>query len=207
MSISIPRYIVGAFLVLLGIGWLLQTAGLVHFDSNIIAPIALIGIGVALVVGSRSGLHVPLFVAGIVLTAVLAGDSGHMHIAQPRVAPRNFNARGGGPYEIPRTALQLRPYDLGAGNLWIDLRQLPLNGETYNVRAHVGTGRLYVLVPPGTSDTINAHVGVGTIDIFGKRSNGAGVDANTAISYAERTKFVLRLRVGAGTIGVIHRRA
>jgi len=199
---SSSRIVAGAFLIVLGIGWLLQTAGIVHFQSDIIAPISLIGIGVALVIGAPRGLHVPLFVGGIILAAVLAGDSGRIHL---RSVP-NFDAGSGGPLETPRSAEDLlHPYHLGAGNLTIDLTYLPLNGETYPVSASVGTGRLSVLVPSGTSVSVNANTGVGSSNVFGRHTAGASTQSHVSFDYPGRTNFVITLRVGAGTIDVKHR--
>jgi hypothetical protein len=193
------RIIGGAVLIVLGIGWLLQAAGIVHFDSNIVAPLALIGIGIALVAGAPRGLHVPLFIVGIILAAVLAGDTTahHMRVTHVHVARTNIRR--------PTSPSEIRPYDLGVGTLTVDLTSLPIDGRrTYNIRAHVGTGRLNVIVPSGTSVTVDAHTGVGSLDIFGQRSGGAGASDSLSIQYADRAEFVLRLRVGAGSIHVTH---
>ncbi len=192
------RLIAGAVLVTLGIGWLLQTAGVVHFDSNVIAPLALIGIGVVLVVGAPHGLHVPFLVAGIILTAVLAGDSGIHH--HPRVIKEHASSA-----QRPHSAAEIHPYRLGVGNLVVDLTSLPLNGETYHVSARVGTGSLDVVVPTGQSVRVSAHSGVGNLNIFGQHSAGAGTNDTVNVNYPNRTRFVLTLRVGAGSIRVVHR--
>jgi hypothetical protein len=194
------RIVLGIFLILLGIGWLLQTAGIVHFDADIIAPIALIGIGIALVVGSPRGLHVPLLVGGIILAVILAGDS--HRFASPTVR----DARAGRTL-TPLSASDLHPYRIGAGNLTIDLTALPLNGESYAVSARAGTGRIHLIVPSGTAVTVRARSSVGSLDIFGQRTNGIGTNDTVNISYPGRTRFVLDLRVGAGSILVTHRDA
>ena len=191
------RIIAGAVLVVLGIGWLLQAAGVVHFDSNIVAPLALIGIGIVLVAGAPNGLFVPFLVAGIILAAVLASDSGHHERVTPTV--RTSSA------QRPASAADIHPYNLGVGNLVIDLTLLPRNGGTYHVSAHVGTGRIDVIVPAGTSVSVDAHSGVGSLDIFGERFTGAGTNDNTSVTYDNRTGFDLKLRVGVGSIRVVHR--
>jgi len=192
------RIVAGAVLVVLGVGWLLQTAGIVHFDSNIIAPIALIGIGVALVAGSPRGMHVPLLIAGIVLTAVLAGDSGTHHVTV------HAERSSGSSTQRPLTASDIHPYRIGAGNLVIDLTALPRNGETYRISARVGTGHLEVIVPSGTSVNVSARSTVGNLDIFGQHSSGISTNDVVNISYSGRTKFILSLRASAGSIQVVH---
>jgi len=192
------RIVAGAVLVVLGIGWLLQTAGIVHFDSNIIAPIALIGIGVALVAGSPRGMHVPLLIAGIVLTAVLAGDTG-MHNRTMHAQPVS-----GSSAQRPLTAADIHPYSVGAGNLVVDLTALPHNGETYRISGRVGTGRLEVIVPSGMAVSVDARSAVGNLDIFGQHSSGISTNDLVNISYPGRTRFVLHLRAGAGSIQVVH---
>lgn len=192
------RVIAGALLIVFGIGWLLQTAGIVNFDSDIIAPVALIAIGVALVVGSPRGLHVPLLVVGIILAVAMSSNDAQSRRGNP---PGGLRAVA---TQTPHSAAELRPYRIGAGTLTIDLTYLPLNGETYHVQASAGTGRIEIIVPGATSVTVNARTGLGSANVFGHHSAGASTRTVTTFAYAGRTRFVIDVRVGAGTIRVAH---
>jgi hypothetical protein len=195
------RILAGAVLILLGIAWLLQTSGLVQFDAYYFAPIALILIGAALAIGSPRGLHVPLFVAGIVLSVILAGNN-----AAERATSRNNDDVRAEQVEAPTSAADLHPYRLGAGSLTLDLTKLPRDpDETYRVEARVGAGRLLVYVPSGVDVRVEARSGAGNVNIFGRSSGGLGSNTTTRIEYPNRTRFRLELRSGVGSIIVRHR--
>jgi hypothetical protein len=104
------------------------------------------------------------------------------------------------------SAAELGPYRIGAGDLTVDLLELPLNGTTYRVSAHAGTGRLFVLVPSGTDDVVDARTGVGSSDVFGRHASGANTHIAVFNSYPGRTKFIIDASVGAGVIKVSHGR-
>ncbi len=194
------RIIAGAALILLGVLWLLQTTDVVNVDGDLIAPIALVVIGVLLAVSARHGLHVPLFVAGIVLTVVLAGnDVGTSTARRLEREPRTNQT------EIPTSPAELRPYRLGAGTLTIDLTRLPLERDaSYHVEGRVGAGRIEVFVPSGVSVKVTARTGAGNISIFGRRSSGLGSDTTSGIEYPNRAHFDIELRAGVGSVVVRH---
>ena len=69
----IGRLLAGVFLVLLGLGWLLDALGVPGIDWDLILPAALILVGIGLVVAARQTTgHGGLIALGIVLTVVLS---------------------------------------------------------------------------------------------------------------------------------------
>jgi phage shock protein PspC (stress-responsive transcriptional regulator) len=96
-------------------------------------------------------------------------------------------------------------HDLGAGQLTLDLVDVPLDGDTVTVRAEVGVGRLHVVVPAGVELVITSDVGVGHV-VIGDREVFAGVDQSetrTVEPVGEAIGTIeLDLRVGMGEIDV-----
>jgi predicted membrane protein len=205
LRFSRGRIVVGAILIIAGIGWLLDTAGFVDIPLRALLPVALIVIGIALVVEARRGSHSGLIVAGAVITLILATSS-----TAERSAERiDFGDRVGENVERPRTANDLHPYRLDAGNLTIDLTKLVLSKKTYHVSARVQAGRIDVLVPAGVPLHIKARSGVGSLRLVGNRRSGVGVRASTASpNYrSKRPRIDLNLRVGVGSIQVTRERS
>ncbi len=206
MSRSWSRAIVGVVLLVVGVGWLLHTSGLIDFPLRALTAVALIVVGVGLVLGSRHGSQTGLVVLGAVLTvALVAGSSNSWAVSVDRGF--GFNDR----VYRPTHRNDLRPYRAGAGQLTIDLTQLQLDlgGGTFDVHGRVGAGRILVIAPRGVPLRIEARSGVGSIEVFGeKRTSGISVrDTFESRDYAEnRPRMFLHLRAGVGSVRVIQRR-
>jgi phage shock protein PspC (stress-responsive transcriptional regulator) len=77
----------------------------------------------------------------------------------------------------PATAAQLRDrYELGAGQLVLDLRHLALTGAQRRVELDVGIGRAVVLVPRDACVSVDSRVGAGDVRVFGRDHGGVDVD-------------------------------
>jgi phage shock protein PspC (stress-responsive transcriptional regulator) len=91
-------------------------------------------------------------------------------------------------------------YELGIGDLEVDLADLNLPpGETH-VKGRVDVGRLLVDVPPGVGLRVKADADFGTVDLLGTSADGRKVD-RTFDRPAERV-LVLDAHVGAGSVHV-----
>ena len=76
----------------------------------------------------------------------------------------------------PATAAALRDhYELGVGELVLDLRDVRLEGA-HRVKLDVGIGRAVVLVHPSTCVSFDTRVGAGAVDAFGRDHGGIDVD-------------------------------
>ena len=129
------RLVAGLLLVLFGVGWLLEVLDVIDFPWDVLLPIALILVGVAIVVASRSGARPGgLIAVGIVLTGVMVIGSA---IDFP------FGGGVGERLERPATVSELRDeYVLGIGQLTVDLTDLSAGelGADARTRVRVGVG-------------------------------------------------------------------
>jgi hypothetical protein len=135
--------LVGALLVLVGIGWLLDATG-VEVPWRAVLPAALIAVGLACVAGAFRGRQHALMVVGIALTVVLS-----VAVAADWDLDVPLGGGVGDRTERPVAPAELTGYELGVGNLVVDLRQLQLPPGTTAVEARVGIGELTVQVPEG----------------------------------------------------------
>jgi phage shock protein PspC (stress-responsive transcriptional regulator) len=65
-------------------------------------------------------------------------------------------------------------YTLDLGNLVIDLSELPWDGETVHINAHVDAGNLEIRIPDGVGLVGNAAVDIGHVGAPGRESSGLG---------------------------------
>jgi cell wall-active antibiotic response 4TMS protein YvqF len=189
--------LLGAMLVLVGIGWLLDANG-VQVPWRAILPAALIAVGLATVAGAFRGRQEALMVVGVVLTVVLSVAA---------AADWDFDlplAGGVGDRTAqPATPADLAEYQLGAGNFHLDLRQLQLPPGTTTVRARVGFGELAVDLPGGVAVEVDARAGIGNLRALGREEGGIGsrLEASSQGGAGDR-RLVLDLRVGVGQVEV-----
>jgi phage shock protein PspC (stress-responsive transcriptional regulator) len=97
----------------------------------------------------------------------------------------------------PASVRQVEPaYELGIGNLTVDLSSVgPVSAPT-RIRAKLGVGELRLIVPPGA--TVNAHVKAGAIHADGKTVTGQDARYRSPTS----SNLVVDATVGAGQIHV-----
>jgi hypothetical protein len=188
--------LVGALLVLVGIGWLLDAGG-VEVPWRAVLPAALIAVGLACVAGAFQGRQHAMMVVGVVLTVVLAvAAAANWDLEVP------LAGGVGDRTERPATPAQLTTYELGVGDLVVDLRQLQVPPGTTAVAARVGAGELVVRVPGGVSVEAVARAGVGQVQVFGEQESGLGSRIDLFGDAAGRGTLRLDLRVGIGEVRV-----
>jgi hypothetical protein len=111
---------------------------------------------------------------------------------------------------VPATIADLKPggYQLGAGELAVDLRQMewPASASVH-LKADLGTGHLLVVVPRDVCVQAGVHAGLGYVDVLGDEFGGADVDdvVGTASRFDGR-RLVLDADIGMGAIEIRHRR-
>ena len=203
---SANSQVLGAVLVLGGIGWFLQQTGLLQLSLTTTLSCLLITLGVGLVLTARRSGGAGLVVLGIALTIVLASASAvDASLLQRGAGERTFS-----PATV--SALEER-YQLGAGSLTLDLTDLPaeeLAGKRIDVQ--VGVGELVVLLPPKSElgVDVRAVVRAGELDL----PERDGTDDGTNLTERVRDTPVdgaalleLDLDVGLGTVQVVRPRA
>jgi phage shock protein PspC (stress-responsive transcriptional regulator) len=89
-------------------------------------------------------------------------------------------------------------YELGIGNLRVDLSRVgPITKETH-IKASVGLGELRIVVPQGTAVSVNAHVKAG--EVFALQQHDDGKNAAVRVGQGP---LVIDATVGAGRIDVV----
>jgi hypothetical protein len=190
--------LVGALLVLVGIGWLLDAAG-VEVPWRAVLPAALIAVGLATVAGSLRGRQHGLMVLGLVLTVALA-------VAVATDWDLELTAAGGVGERVhePTTTNDLRDYRLAVGQLTVDLTGLQVPAGTTTVKARVGLGELVVKAPAGVAVRLDGRSGVGQVHGLDREENGLGnrLDVRTGDFDGAGRRLLLELRAGVGEIRV-----
>lgn len=192
------RLVAGLLLVLFGVGWLLEVLDVIDFPWDVLLPIALVLVGVALVVASRSGARPGgLIAVGVVLTGVMLIGSAIDFPLGGGVGERE---------ERPATVAALREeYRLGIGQLTVDLTDLStaeLDADA-GTRIRVGIGQLVVIVPEGLAVRVEARAIVGNVRVFEDEEGGFGVERQAGPGLDGRGPVLeLVLSVGLGEVEV-----
>jgi phage shock protein PspC (stress-responsive transcriptional regulator) len=101
--------------------------------------------------------------------------------------------------EAPATAAALKPsYELGIGDLRVDLSRIGRVTRETHVRAKVGVGQLRIILPRTTSVAVNARAKVGDVDVLRRHDSGRNADVRTPSG----ALLVVDANVGAGRIDV-----
>jgi phage shock protein PspC (stress-responsive transcriptional regulator) len=195
-----PRSILGivtvaAALLAVGIAALLDSAGVVTVSVAACAAIALIVVGSGLLAGAWFGRSRGLIVLGALLIPFTATTA---LVDQP------LSGGVGNVIEAPQSLAELHSqYHLAAGQLTVDLSQIPL-GASPTVNVTVALGKLTVVLAPQANFYIAAHAGAGHIDILGAPDDGFNIDSPLSQSpSAGGGTLHLALSVGFGEIQVV----
>jgi hypothetical protein len=186
------RIVLGLLLVLVGLGWLLDSLGAVDVRWAMILPAVLVIIGVALLSTAHRGGSGGLIAAGIVVSILVLVTS---LLSVP------FTGRLSGIGDVderPVAVEDVEPgFGLGIGSMTIDLREVPLPDEPTTVEAGVGIGELVVRVPDGATVEVHARAGAGEVVVDREARSGVGVDLRDRIEGSD-PEVVLRLEVSVG---------
>jgi Cell wall-active antibiotics response 4TMS YvqF len=188
--------LVGALLVLVGIGWLLDAAG-VDVPWRAVLPAALIAVGLACAAGAFRGRQHTLMVVGVALIVVLS-----VAVAADWDLDVPLAGGIGDRTERPATPADLTGYELGVGNLTLDLRQLQVPPGTTTVEARVGVGELVVELPDGVSVEVMASAGLGEVQVLGQQEGGFGSRVEAVGLGGGDRRLQLDARVGLGQVRV-----
>jgi phage shock protein PspC (stress-responsive transcriptional regulator) len=101
---------------------------------------------------------------------------------------------------VPATLDALQPkYDLGAGELTLDLTALDFTQVTREVSVNLGVGKLLVLVPSDAPVEVHGEVGIGDAEAFGNERHGLGASLDSVeVPPGSTGKLSLRVSVGIG---------
>lgn len=197
-SIPLGRLVLGGILLAGGTLWLLSSLDVIDISLTAVLPVALIIVGLALVIGSRTGRHSGLIAAGVVLTIVLAVASTFDIRLEGGVGERSY---------APVTISELqREYRLAMGEMRLDLSGLEVpesaSGPNIRIDASVGMGQLVVRVPQTIVVRVHATAGAGQVVLFGRESNGIDAELTTPARLNAGPLLILELSVGLGQVDV-----
>ncbi len=196
--LPVGRLLLGLLLVALGAGWLLDAAGALDLDWQVVWPAALIAVGVALTVlawlgrarGGLVGLGVVLAILltfGTVVDVPLGGGVG------------DRTERPTSPSDVPDR------YELAIGKLTVDLTGLrsDLALDSVVVDARVGIGELVVLVGDGfPCVSVRARAGIGEVVVFGERAGGFNPEFRSEAVCLAAPLLEVDLSTGLGQVEV-----
>lgn len=196
------RLTLGVVFLVTGTLIALDVANAIDISAVVVIATALAIVATGLLVGAFVGRSRGLIALGVTLVLVLIPLA-----AIPKDVRWNVGA-GAGERVIRVTSPEdLQPiYELGAGQLTLDLRKLnPV--PPFQVDASVGIGELRVLLPQGAAATATADVAVGTIDMPDQRPlDGVDITRTWATNATPGTSsglLDLTLSTGLGQVTVI----
>ncbi|MDQ1447131.1 MAG: hypothetical protein QOC79_102 [Actinomycetota bacterium] len=183
-----------ALLIGAGIASLLQATGALDVNLTVVLAIATCLVGAALVTAAFVGRAHALIVVGIVLLGATAISSTIDVPLRGGIGARQYR---------PLTLAELQGhYELGIGDLELDLRDLPLADRTTAVDAQTGIGELVVFVPSSVRVEVHAHAGAGSLMLFGREEGGWPANDQRAVAGSGPGVLRLDVRVGAGQVRV-----
>jgi phage shock protein PspC (stress-responsive transcriptional regulator) len=182
-------------------------------------------VGVALAVGSfwaaaAGGTTVVatlVIVAGLALAGAAFRPGGARWLIPPALAvalPAAFVAAAGidvsgglGDRDYrPTSAAQVRDrYELGAGQMVVDLRAAQLPAGDRHLRLRLGMGDAVVLVPRGVCVATSGRIGAGAVNLYGHHQGGVDVDLDEQpAARPGGTRLVVDADIGLGALEVHH---
>ena len=166
--------VLGALLAAAGLFGLLAVLDVYDVDVAAALAAGVVIVGAAIAIGAMTQRRVGgLVVLGLLLLAAFSVAA---------MTPVSVGAGVGEKSEQPATITALEPsYELGIGDLELDLGDLTLPAGTTSVDASVGVGKLVVTVPEDVALLIDAHAGIGSIDLLGSRDDGVDADRTVAL--------------------------
>jgi phage shock protein PspC (stress-responsive transcriptional regulator) len=195
-----------------GVCWALSAAGVAHFSIASVAAGGLVIVGLGLIASLWLGRATGLIFAGVGLAGVMLVSS----------ALGSFLDRakgwGGGAIEVghvpasvgdrvirPTSLADLQPsYELGMGQMTLDLSQLPAIEGTRDVQVKLGVGELHVILPPGPGVEAHGKVGLGEASVLERHEVGGGLDLSSSDPGQGQGTLRLDFNLGLGH-GVVRR--
>jgi hypothetical protein len=159
--------VTGLVLVAVGVLWSLHLLG-VDLRWELVLPAALVLTGVALLLGGRSAVVRGLVPVGVVLSVLAVAT------VVTDTVPTVTSGAGDRDVRITDVADLDPVYELGAGDLTLDLRGLDLPPGVTPLRVSVGVGQLRVQVPADARLVVDADVGGGELEVLGTQVDGVG---------------------------------
>ncbi|MEX2556666.1 MAG: PspC domain-containing protein [Actinomycetota bacterium] len=181
----------GGLFVVVGVVTLLDLEDVIRLTAGQYLAMAVATIGVGLLAGAWYGRARWLIVPGLVLIPFMLAAS-LIHVPfEGGVGDRLFR---------PTSLAAVQPeYQIIAGQMLLDLNEVPFGPGTYTIEATAVAGRILVLVPENVRVEIHAKAGAGQVSLFGQTDEGLNVDVRRIFEprLATTSAGVLRLDLEA----------
>ncbi len=189
-----PNYITSTVLSLLCLvaagGLAIGAGNWFDVTATQVLAVGLLVVGGGLVASAVIGRARGLIPLGILLTVATLATA----VLEP-----TFGDGVGDRTYAPQTMAELEAeYDLGIGELIVDLRDLDLDPGAHQLRVALGIGRAQVIVPPDVDVEVVGDVSIGELELFGRHQSGIDNRLRTAADPDADTTLVLELDVGIG---------
>jgi phage shock protein PspC (stress-responsive transcriptional regulator) len=169
----------------------------VPVSAYVATALAIVGAG--LLIGTWFGRARGLIGLGILLALVLPLS----------VVADGLDLRSAGSVTVRPQSVEAVPKGLqeyGAGSVAYDLTELELTDtDSITLDIDQGVGELRIIVPPDADVTVNADVGLGSVEAFGSRSGGPGTSrqiTDLGDDGAGGGEITLNLDLGVGEVEV-----
>jgi phage shock protein PspC (stress-responsive transcriptional regulator) len=106
----------------------------------------------------------------------------------------------------PASTVDLRDrYELGIGDLEVDLRTTDLPAGDRPLELDVGVGEARLIVPRDVCVATDARVGLGAVRVFERDSGGVDVDVvDEPAARSDTTRLLVHADIGVGALNVVH---
>ena len=191
--------VLGALLAASGVFGLLAVLDVYDVDLEAALAAGLAIVGAAIAVGALTQRRVGgLVFLGLILLASFGVAA---------ATPVSISSGIGEKNERPLTLAALQPsYELGVGELDLDLGALTLPPGTTSVEASVGVGELVITVPAGVALEIDAQTGVADVDVLGHGDDGINAHKTVSIAGPTPDAPVLDIEADVGFGNLVVRR-
>lgn len=151
-------------------------------------------LGIGLLVGAFAGRARWLILAGVIMVPTMLFSP----VFEYEWTSENFERSA-----APTTFAEVDDaYELELGNLHIDLRELPWDGQIIEMSISVDAGNVELILPEGVGLIGSAEVSAGRVAAPGRESSGLGNPALTFDSPGPRGTVNLDARVDLGNIEI-----
>lgn len=187
------RLTIGVMLLGLGVLAILDNIEGLAIDAEprhyLALAVAILGVG--LLVGSVAGRARWLILVGVLLIPPLLFSPvfGESWRTTEYATPTEFT-------EVESN------YHIDVGEMVIDLRELPWDGEEISLRASINAGKLEIIVPPEVGIDASASVNVGQVSTPGRSTSGFGNRRLVWSESGESGTVQLDAHVSAGVVEI-----
>lgn len=194
---NLGRITLAFTVIAIGVVAFLQSLGNITIEPQHYFAVTFLVIGVGLIVGAYFGRARGLIALGIIIAPIAlispflstSFDSTLVTVIAPHDADDVKDS-----------------YSVNAGTMLIDLTNLEGSTDPIEIDAHVGMGRLVIVVPDSLGADGSAQVDFGSIDIFGDRKTGTGGDQRLFEWSGVSGMLDLDLSVDLGRIEIVDSR-